>query len=105
MWQAWINVIAGVWAFISGLSIQLTTATNMFIIGAVMAIFGLWTPRQKWQGVVNGLLGVWLVISSFIPALRVQPNLLIIGAAVAILATWRAIETGQHRGEPAGQLR
>ncbi len=105
MWQAWINVIAGVWAFISGLSVQLTTATNFFIIGAVMAVFGFWTPRQKWQGYVNGILGVWLIISSFVPSLRVQSNLLIAGAVVAILAVWRAIETGQRRQAPAGQPR
>ncbi len=90
MWQAWVNVIAGIWALLSSFTYALTTPTNFFITGAVIAVFGFWAPRGKWQGVVNGILGVWLIISSFVPELVAQANLLVVGLAVAILAAWRA---------------
>jgi hypothetical protein len=103
MWQAWVNVAAGIWAFISGFSYVLTNPTNFLITGAVIAIFGFWTPRRRWQGIVNGVIGLWLIISAFIPALVVSQNLLISGLVVAVLAGWRIAETRMrpHPPQPA----
>ena len=102
MWQAWVNLIAGVWAIISGASPELTVPVNFWITGAVMAVFGFWTPRRKWQGIVDGFLGLWLIISGFVPSLTTQSNLFIVGIAVAVLAAWRAFETGQRHAATAG---
>ncbi|MBD3345157.1 MAG: hypothetical protein GF401_08865 [Chitinivibrionales bacterium] len=101
MWQAWINVIAGIWAIISSTSAPLFTTTNFLITGAVIAVFGFWTPKHKWQGYVNGALGVWLIISSFVPALQTAINFLVVGIVVAALALWRALETGTRAGRHA----
>lgn len=100
MWQSWVNVIAGIWAFISGFSFVLTNPINFFIIGVVVAVFGFWAPRRKWQGSVNGIIGLWLIVSAFIPTLVTQQNLIISGLVVAVLAAWRLAETRTRRHPP-----
>ncbi len=88
MWQAWVNVVIGVWSIISSFSAGLVTSSNFIFIGIFVAIFGFWTPYNKWQGYVNGILGLWLFVSSFIPVLTVPVNLLLTGLAITILALW-----------------
>ncbi|MBD3238955.1 MAG: hypothetical protein GF331_00110 [Chitinivibrionales bacterium] len=96
MWRAYVNIIAGIWAFISGLTETLVTPVNMIITGLVIAVFGFWTPARKWQGIVNGILGLWLFLSGFIPGLWAGENMLIVGLIVFALAVWRAIDLRPH---------
>ncbi len=88
MWQAWINIAAGLWAFLSGLFIVLSVPANFIITGIVIAIFGFWGVR-RWQGIANGILGIWLFISGFSPELSNPMNFLIVGLIVTGLAIWR----------------
>lgn len=107
MWQAWINILASIWAIISGFAF-IINPTNFFITGAVIAVFGFWSPNHKWQGTVDGILGLWLILSSFIPALWSPINIGAVGFVVLVLAAWRAFETrvGQraevHAHQPGG---
>ncbi|MBD3315093.1 MAG: hypothetical protein GF344_04845 [Chitinivibrionales bacterium] len=103
MWQAWVNIAAGIWAVISGFSMTLVNPTNFLITGAVMAVFGFWAPRRRWQGIVNGVIGLWLIISAFIAGLVTPQNLIISGLVVAVLAGWRVAETRtkHHPPQPA----
>ena len=71
-WQSWLNVIVGVWLFISpwvlGTTSDAATAWNAWIIGAaifVVALIALGATASAsavapW---VNVVLGVWLFIS------------------------------------------
>ncbi len=67
MWQAGINVIAGIWAIVSSSTGSLITPGNFLITGLVVALFGFWNPQWQWQGIVDGILGQWLILSSVIP--------------------------------------
>ncbi len=97
MWQAWINIIVGAWAFISSFVQNANVAVNFFIVGIIIAIFGFWTPRKKWQGYVNGLLGLWLILSGFFLPLQVATNLWLTGLVVVILAAWRAYDISHNK--------
>ncbi len=93
MWQAWIVLLAGVWALVSSFSLGLVIPANFIVTGIVMAVFGFWSARGNWQGYVNGFLGLWLIFSGFIPALIEPLNLLIVGIASAVLALWHVFGT------------
>lgn len=105
MWQAWVNVVAGIWAIISSFTVPVITPANFIITGAVIAVFGFWAPRRKWQGYVNGILGLWLILSAFLPAVRTAQNFLVVGVIVAALALWRALESGAGAGRPTREAR
>ncbi|MEJ2649516.1 MAG: hypothetical protein P8016_14040 [Sedimentisphaerales bacterium] len=89
--RPWFNILAGIWAFITGYWVLVQVPINLFILGVVIAIFGFWTYEYEWQGIINGLIGLWLIVSAFIPTLIVPINLWITGIVVAILAIWRLI--------------
>jgi hypothetical protein len=97
--RPWINILAGIWAFITGFWIYVLQPVNLFVIGVVIAVFGFWTYEKEWQGIVNGLIGLWLVLSAFIPNLVTPVNLWISGVIVAGLAIWRLISISFHHPE------
>jgi hypothetical protein len=88
---AWVNVIAGIWIFLSGF--WNLSPWNFFIFGIVVATIGFWNQRGQWQGIVNGILGLWLVLSSFILTLRTPGNLWVAGLIITVLAVWRLVDT------------
>lgn len=96
-----INIIAGLWAILSGLFIVLSVPANFIITGAVIAVFGFLYARS-WQGVLNGFLGVWLFISAFFPQLTTPVNFLIVGLVVFAVAIWRMF--APERGTPQGRV-
>jgi hypothetical protein len=100
LFRPWINLLAGLWAFISGFWGIVLQPVNFFVIGAVIAIFGFWTYRWEWQGYVNGIIGLWLVISAFFSPLTAQTNLALCGVVVVLLAIWRMIYIYIHRHRP-----
>ncbi|KMQ51424.1 hypothetical protein CHISP_1671 [Chitinispirillum alkaliphilum] len=97
MFQPWISLLAGLWAFFSSFSAPLLVPLNFIITGLVLAVMGFWRVQRTWQGVVNGILGLWLVFSGFVPALQTQTNLLTVGVAAVIIAAWRISETRAPR--------
>jgi hypothetical protein len=98
------NILAGGWAFICGFWGILIQPINFFVIGVVIAIFGLWTYQREWQGYANGVIGLWLIISCFVPALTNSVNLALSGIVVVILAIWRMVHIyiHLHRQSAAG---
>jgi hypothetical protein len=94
--RPWINVLAGIWTFITGYWVYMLNPINLFVIGAVVAVFGFWTYEGEWQGVINGLIGLWLILSAFISSLIVPVNLWISGIVVVVLAIWRLFSVSPH---------
>ncbi len=95
MWQAWVNVVLGIWMLISGFVPSLQTSINLIIVGLIIAIMGF-TTYKTWQGIVNGILGLWLFVSGAIINLMAPANLIIVGLVVALIALWEALG---HPGE------
>ena len=94
--RPWVNIVAGLWAVITGFLVQALVPANLVILGIVIAVFGFWTYEQEWQGIINGLIGLWLILSAFIPTLMVPVNLWISGIAVIGLAVWRLVSVSSH---------
>jgi SPW repeat len=100
-WQSWLNVIVGVWLFISpwvlGTTSDAATAWNAWIIGAaifVVALIALGATASAatvapW---VNVVLGVWLFISPWV--LRYTDvsdgavNAWVFGVVTVLVAVW-----------------
>ncbi len=62
-----INVILGVWLFISAFVWQHTQAqmTNTWILGVLCVIFALVAMAVPWVRYLNTLLAIWLFISAW----------------------------------------
>ncbi len=102
-WQSWLNLLVGIWLFISpwvlGTTADANTAWNAWIIGAavfVVALIALTIPASPvpWLNVV---LGVWLFISPWV--LRSTGvrngawNARVFGVVTVILALWATVST------------
>lgn len=96
-WQDWVNLILGIWLFLSpwfGLAQTSTSAWNSWIFGAAIAVFSAWalSAPQKWEEWVNLAIGVWVLIAPFVLLFSSQTgatwNHVIVGIVVAIDAIW-----------------
>ena len=98
-WQSWLNVIVGIWMFISpwvlGTTSDAPTAWNAWIIGAaifVVALIALGTTASAAAPWANIVLGVWLFISPWV--LRYPDvsdgalNAWIFGVVTVLVAVW-----------------
>lgn len=121
-WWDWVNVVAGIWLFVSpwvlnftgaaagspvGVAIAMTAAWNAWVLGAVVFLLAL-TATQRLQSRpewVNMLLGVWIFISPWILGFsRVLPALWdhwITGAVIVLIAFVGIVSAWPDRGEPA----
>ena len=95
MWQSWVSFILGIWLILSGLISGLQGASNLILIGLIVAIVGFFYLK-KWEGTVNGILGLWLFVCGFIPGLIMALNFLLIGLVIAVISMIRI--THLHRG-------
>jgi len=96
-WQDWINLIAGVWLFISpwlfGFS-HMGFSWDAFVMGAVVIIFSVWalSDKRQWEEWVNLIIGIWVFFSPWILGFSGMSaalwNMLIVGAVVVILSIW-----------------
>ncbi len=61
----WINVVLGVWLFISAFIWEHTTAerTNTWILGVLCVVFALVAMGQATARYLNTILAIWLFIS------------------------------------------
>lgn len=72
-WQDWVNVVFGVWLFISPFVLGYSTtsepaAWNSYVLGVAVTLFAivaLFAP-QLWEEWINLVLGIWLIISPFL---------------------------------------
>ena len=67
-----LNVLLGIWLFISAFAWRHNTAemTNTLVLGVLCAIIALIAMRMEQVRFVNTALGVWLFISAF----ALKPN-------------------------------
>ncbi len=91
MWQAWVNVILGLWLVVSGFIPTVQVNWNMIICGILIAILGF-TVSKKWPAIVVGILGVWILISGLVSSLIVPVNFIIAGIVVLILSLVLALQ-------------
>jgi SPW repeat len=98
-WQSWLNVIVGIWLFISpwvlGTTSDNAAAWNAWIIGAaifVVALIALGTPTAVVAPWINVILGVWLFISpwvlSYTGTSDAAVNAWVFGVVTVLVALW-----------------
>ena len=120
-WWDWVNVLAGVWLFVSpwvlnftgaaagspvGTQIAMTAAWNAWVLGAVVFLLSLSATqrpqsRPEW---VNMLLGVWIFISPWILGFSRLPPAVwdhwITGAVIVAVAFIGIVSAWPDRDEP-----
>ena len=96
-WQDWVNLIVGIWLFISPWIFNYSGAGhawNSFLFGGAIAIFSLWAlvDRKIWEEWINLVIGIWIFISpwilGFASSRTLLWNMLIVGAIVSVLSVW-----------------
>lgn len=98
-WQDWVNLILGVWLFLSPVWNLAPNGTGMvawngYIFGAATAIFAIWAlaQPQRWEEWINLLIGVWLIIAPFVLAFTADMgamwNHIIVGLLIGGDALW-----------------
>jgi hypothetical protein len=98
-WQSWLNVLVGIWLFISpwvlGTTSDAATAWNAWIIGAASVAKKGGAPMRswtRWQSWLNVLVGIWLFISPWV--LRYTDvsdgavNAWVFGVVTVLVAVW-----------------
>ncbi len=72
MWQAWINVIIGMWIALAPfvpMSVPTVKFNNM-VMGPIAALASHLLPKRKlWERGVGTIFGIWIFVASLIPAL------------------------------------
>ena len=97
-WQDWLNLLIGIWLFISPWVIGFANASqsaswNAWILGVAIVVFSAIAVSlpQAWEEVINILLGIWMVISSWVIGVAsraVETNAVIVGLLVILFAAW-----------------
>ncbi|HEY2863882.1 MAG TPA: SPW repeat protein [Casimicrobiaceae bacterium] len=98
-WQDWINLLLGVWLFISPWAIGYSgsssiAAWNAWVLGVAIVVFAAIAVSmpQLWEEVINIVLGVWMVISAWVLGFSsvrsAETNAVIVGVLVIIFAVW-----------------
>jgi len=110
-WQDWVNLVLGVWLFVSPWVLgyaDTTAAWNAYVLGAAIVVFAAIAASvpHAWEELVNAVLGVWLVISPFVLGFSGQTTVayhtIIMGLLVAGFAIWamfrdEAVQKYWHR--------
>jgi len=97
-WQDWLNLLFGVWLFISPwvagfAATEMRASWNAWILGVAIVAFSAIAVSmpQVWEEVINILLGVWMVISSWalgVASRAAETNAVIVGLLVILFAAW-----------------
>ncbi len=97
-WQDRLNLLIGIWLFISPWVIGFAgagtaSAWNAWILGVAIIVFSAIAVSmpQAWEEVINILLGIWMVISSWVIGVAsrsVETNAVIVGLLVILFAAW-----------------
>jgi hypothetical protein len=97
-WQDWLNLLLGVWLFISPWVIGFTATDyaaswNAWILGVAIVVFSALAVSmpQASEEVINILLGVWMVVSSWVIGVAnraAETNAVIVGLLVILFAAW-----------------
>jgi len=100
-WQDAVNVILGIWLFISpwvlGYSGAEVQAWNSWVVAVIVFALSVASLAQfrRWEEWINVLLGVWLIISPWVlhfsADTKATSNAVIVGIIVGLLALSSAI--------------
>ena len=102
-----LNVIAGIWLFLSAFAIYASgpMVANNIVFGLVVGVLALIRISgafdQSWLSWINAICGVWVVISPWAvmgtgpggPTQAIIINNCITGGVIAVLGCWSAIAT------------
>lgn len=113
-WQDWLNLIIGIWLFISPWVVgfagsQVSASWNAWIFGVAIVVFSgiAVSMPQAWEEVINILIGIWMVISSWVLGVTSRPaetNAVIVGLLVILFAAWAmAMNRDWHHKAPTAQ--
>lgn len=97
-WQDWVNLILGLWLFVSpwalDYAVEQNAAWNAYIMGAGIVIFAAiaaYMPKA-WEEMINTILGVWLILSPYVLGFAshpvVAPHTVVMGVLVTGFAVW-----------------
>lgn len=97
-WQDWVNLILGVWLFVSPWVLEYTmlqsAAWNAYIMGAAIVVFAAiaaYMPKA-WEEMINIILGVWLVLSPYVLGFAtdtmIAAHTVVVGVLVTLFAVW-----------------
>lgn len=98
-WQDWVNLLLGVWLFLSPWVLAYTTAPtiaawNAWVLGVALVVFSAIAVSmpQMWEEVINVLIGIWMIISpwvlGFTGTRSAEANAVIVGIVAIVLAAW-----------------
>ncbi len=96
-WQDWINLIAGIWLFISPWLFSFNHmgfSWDPFVMGAVIIVSSVWALSDKrvWEEWVDLIIGVWVFFSPWILGFSNVSaalwNMLAAGAVIFVLSIW-----------------
>lgn len=107
-WQDLVNLVLGVWLFISPWALGFTSpaaAWDAWVFGVIVAAIsiGAMTQFALWQEWVNVVVGIWLLISPWVlgfagvDTAAEMWNFVAVGIVVGVLALWDAMS---HREQP-----
>lgn len=95
-WQDWVNLILGIWLFISpwvtGYG-HTFFSWDAFLFGALIMTFSVWalsSPRI-WEEWFTLIIGIWVFISPWVlefATMSVSWSFFVVGALVLILSLW-----------------
>jgi len=113
-WQDWLNLLLGIWLFVSPWVIGFANTDNgaswnAWIIGVAIVVFSAIAVSlpQAWEEVINILLGIWLVVSSWVIGVvsrASETNAVIVGLLVVLFAAWAmTMSRDWHRKETITQ--
>jgi len=112
-WQDWVNLVIGIWLFISPLVMVYPAGMpaitwNAYVMGAAIVLFSacaVYLPRA-WEEALNTLFGVWMIVAPWVLGFAAQKEAtmhsLIVGVVVVILALWamtvdKGFEAWRHK--------
>lgn len=114
-WQDWVNLILGVWLFISPWILTPVGAIdrwNFWVIGVIiagLALYALAVPRARLPEWMLLLFGAWMFISPWTLAYSVAPaaawNAWIAGLLVMLVALWAIFAMPRPAPELRARLR
>lgn len=101
-----LDVLAGIWLFISAFVIRATTGlhwSNGIVAVAVVILAAIRAGgayRESWLSWINALLGLWVLISPWVisrtPTHGIITNNVITGIVIIVLAAWSALASGSE---------
>jgi hypothetical protein len=97
-WQDWINLVLGLFTFVSPWLFGFATSTNiaaraMWILGAAIVVFAAFAVymHKAWEEIINILLGIALIASPWVLGFADRTTATTIAVVVGVLVTAFAV--------------